>query len=75
MIQPSGALIAHRAELIHHYSALISWISTSLPMRGAGGEMSRDKQPNSEWRGTEGGTQKGGMGETGENRKINIQEG
>lgn len=47
---------SHRsqAELIHHYSALISWISTSLPMRGAGGEMSRDKHPNSQIQSGEG---------------------
>lgn len=37
-----------QAALIYHYSALIGWISTSLPVREAGGEMSRDKQPNSQ---------------------------
>lgn len=47
---------SHRspAVLIYHYSALISWISTSLPMRGAGGEMSRDKHPNSQIQSGEG---------------------
>ena len=41
---------SHRSQaaLVRHYSALIGWISTSLPVRRAGGEMSRDKQPNSQ---------------------------
>lgn len=37
-----------QAALIYHYSTLIGWISTSLPVREAGGEMSRDKQPISQ---------------------------
>lgn len=41
---------SHRSQaaLIYHYSALIGQISTSLPVRQAGGEMSRDKQANSQ---------------------------
>lgn len=57
---------SHRSQaaLIRHYSALIGWISTSLPVRRAGGEMSGDKQPkqpNSKWRGRAVDTQSGGM--------------
>lgn len=73
---------SHRSQaaLICHYSALIGWISTSLPVRRAGGEMSGDKQPkqpkfkvegesgrHAEWRnGGEGVEEKG---------KIKIQGG
>lgn len=47
---------SHRSQaaLIYDYSALIGWISTSLRMRQAGGEMSRDKQPNSQIQSGEG---------------------
>lgn len=47
---------SHRspAALIYHYSDLIGWISTYLPMREAGGEMSTDKQPNSQIQSVEG---------------------
>lgn len=67
-----------QAALIYHYSALIGRISTSLPMRQAGGEMSRDKQPNSKWRGRRGrggARSRGGWGRLEENREIKIQEG
>lgn len=65
---------SHRSQavLIYHYSALISWISTSLPIREAGGEMSRDKQQKIQ---SGAGEREEEMEGLEENRKIEIQEG
>lgn len=63
-INDPAKLSSHCSQtaLIHHYSALIGWISTSLPMRQAGGGMSWDKQLNSQIQSGKGGMQKGETG-------------
>lgn len=70
-------LSSHRSQtvLIHHNSALIGWISTSLPVRQAGGEMSWDKQLNSQIQSGEGERQRGGKGRAGVRGKDKDTEG
>lgn len=62
-INDPAKLSSHRSQpaLICHYSGLIGWISVSLPVGWAGGEMSWDKQLNSQIWSREGGMRTAGV--------------
>lgn len=62
-INDPAKLSSHRSQpaLIRHYSGLIGWISVSLPVGRAGGEMSWDKQLNSQIWSREGGMRTAGV--------------